>query len=85
MGERIKVKFTKNYIAPVGASISGVKDQYKVFPVTDQLQKLIDDGTCELVSGTEASTRETATVEAPETAGKAEAKPEAKKKTKSSE
>ncbi len=74
MGQRIKVKFTKNYIAPTGAGISGQKDGYKVLPMTDQLQGLIDDGTLEVVGNTEASTRETATVEAPEATGAAEVK-----------
>ena len=78
MGERIKVKFLKNYIAPVGAGIAGQKDSYKTFPVGEQLQALIDDGTLEVVSETPAATRETATVEAPEATG--EAKPKKKKK-----
>jgi len=66
MGHRVKVKFTKNYIAPTGAGIGGQKDSYKVLPMTDQLQKLIDDGTLELVGETAAATRETATVTPPE-------------------
>lgn len=87
MGHRIKVKFTKNYIAPTGAGISGEKDGYKVLPMSDQLQGLIDDGTLEVVGNTEASTRETATVEAPEAtgtakvSGKAQHKKKSKKKT----
>jgi hypothetical protein len=81
MGERVKVKFTKNYIAPTGAGIAGQKDAYKVFPMTDQLQSLINDGTLELVGETQAATRETATVEAPETTGKAQHKKKSKKKT----
>lgn len=80
MGERVKVKFLKNYIAPVGASICGQKDAYKVFPPSDQLSALIADGTLELCGETEAARRETATVEAPETTGKAQNK-KAKKKT----
>jgi hypothetical protein len=36
MGERVKVKFLENYIAPTGAGIAGQKDKYKVFPLTDQ-------------------------------------------------
>ncbi len=72
MGQRIKVKFLKNYIAPVGAGIAGQKDSYKVLAVTDQLQALIDDGTLEVVSNTEAATRETAVVEPPEATGAAE-------------
>ncbi len=88
MGERIKVKFTKNYIAPTGAGISGQKDGYKVLPLTDQLQGLIDDGTLEVVGNTEAAGRETATITPPETAGdavvnpgKAQHKKKSKKKT----
>jgi hypothetical protein len=74
MGQRIKVKFLKNYIAPTGAGIGGQKDAYKVFPVTDQLQALINDGTLEVVGNTEAATRETAVVEPPEATGAAEVK-----------
>lgn len=87
MGQRIKVKFTKNYIAPVGAGIAGQKDSYKVLAVTDQLQALIDDGTLEVVGNTEAATRETAVVEPPEAtgaanvSGKAQHKKKSKKKT----
>ncbi len=66
MGERVKVKFLKNYIAPVGAGISGQKDGYKTFPVSDQLTALLNDGTVELVGEGPAAQRETATVEAPE-------------------
>lgn len=83
MGQRIKVKFTKNYIAPTGAGISGQKDGYKVLPMTDQLQGLIDDGTLEVVGNTEAATRETATVTAPETAGAAKVSGKAQHKKKS--
>ena len=80
MGQRIKVKFLKNYIAPVGESISGQKDAYKVYPPSEQLDALIVDGTLEVCGETPASTRETATIEAPETAGKATHK-KSKKKT----
>ncbi len=69
MGERVKVRFTKNYIAPVGAGISGQKDSYKVFPVSDQLTALLNDGTVELVKAGEAERRETATVQPDETSG----------------
>jgi hypothetical protein len=81
MGERVKVKFTKNYIATVGAGIAGQKDSYKVFPMTDQLEALIKDGTLELCGATPAATRETAVVTPPEVTGKAGVK----KKSKSSE
>lgn len=74
MGQRVKVKFVKNYIAPMGAGIAGQKDSYKVLPMTDQLQLLIDDGTLEVVGTTEAAGRETAVVTPPETAGAAEVK-----------
>lgn len=70
MGERVKVKFLKNYIAPVGAAISGQKDSFKTFPVSDQLTQLLNDGTVEIVSNTPAAKRETATVEAPEKSAK---------------
>jgi hypothetical protein len=85
MGERVKVKFLENYIAPTGAGIAGQKDKYKVFPLTDQLTQLIRDGVVEVVGETPAATRETATVEAPEATGEAKAKPASKKKSKSSE
>jgi hypothetical protein len=78
MGERVKVKFLENYIAPTGAGIAGQKDKYKVFPLTDH-------GVVEVVGETPAATRETATVEAPEATGEAKAKPASKKKSKSSE
>lgn len=80
MGQRIKVKFVKNYISPVGESISGQQDQYKVFPPSEQLDALIADGTLEVCGDTPAATRETATIEAPEATGKATHK-KAKKKT----
>jgi hypothetical protein len=70
VGERVKVKFLKNYIAPVGAGISGQKDGYKTFPVSDQLTALLNDGTVELVGEGQAAKRETATVEAPEKTSK---------------
>ncbi len=78
MGERVKVKFLKNYIAPVGAGIAGQKDSYKMFPPGAQLQALIDDGTLEVVGEVPAATRETATVEAPETTGAAKPKKKSK-------
>lgn len=70
MGERVKVKFLKNYIAPVGQAISGVKDSYKILPLSDQLTALLTDGTVELVGEVPAAKRETATVEAPEKTAK---------------
>ena len=79
MGHRVKVKFTRNYISTVGASIAGMKDSYKVFPPGEQLDALIADGTLELCSDTPAATRETATVEAPEATGKAQHKKSKKK------
>lgn len=81
MGQRIKVRFTKSYIAPMGAGIAGQKDSYKVLPMTDQLQGLIDDGIVEVVSNTEAATRETAVVEPPEATGAAEVKKKTTKKS----
>lgn len=67
MGERVKVRFLKNYISAVGESISGAKDSYKVYPPTKALTALIEDGTLEIVKEGQAEKRETATVEAPET------------------
>lgn len=78
MGQRVKVKFLKNYIATVGAGIAGQKDSYKVLPMSDQLESLIKDGTLELCSDTPAATRETATIAAPETAGKSKVKKKSK-------
>jgi len=78
MGQRVKVKFLRNYIATVGAGIAGQKDSYKVLPMTDQLESLIKDGTLEVCGETEAATRETATIEPPEATGKAKVKKKSK-------
>lgn len=78
MGQRVKVKFLKTYIATVGAGIAGQKDSYKVLPLTDQLESLIKDGTLEVCADTPAATRETATITPPETAGKSKSKSKSK-------
>ncbi len=80
MGERVKVKFLKNYIAPVGQSISGVKDGYKTFPKSDQLTALLNDGTVEIVKEGQAEKRETATVVPPEKSAKSQSAKDDKSK-----
>lgn len=51
MGERVEVKFEKNYSASRGPSISGAKGDVRSFPVTDALTDLINSGICSVVKG----------------------------------
>lgn len=60
MGEKVKVKFKRNYIAARGPGISGVEGQEKLYPMTDALQHLLDDGVVELVKETKAASRKKA-------------------------
>lgn len=78
MGERVKVKFLKPYIANRGAGISGGEGDFRMYAMTDQLEALIADGTVELCADAPAAKRETAT-----TSGDTRSKKKKKKKAKS--
>ncbi len=73
MGQRIEVKFLKDYVASRGNPISGAKGQTKVFAKSDDLDLLIRDEIVEKI-GIEkptkkgkAARRETATAGPAET------------------
>ena len=80
MGERVKVRFWKNYIATQGESNAGVQGAFKMYPATKQLQALIESGTLELEKEGEAEKREKATIAPPEVSGAATVKKKAKEK-----
>lgn len=56
----VSVTFKKNYIASRGAPISGRKGETKDVRMSEQLQTLIENETCEVGKGTPASKREKA-------------------------
>lgn len=61
MGERVVVKFHKDYVAARGAGIAGAKGSERTLAMSDDLRKLVETGVVSVVRKVPAKRRETAT------------------------